>query len=462
MGRVRKVAALQQLGTGLAAQGRFDEALVTLQEAEALAHRLRFGMAALVVPDVVHARAVVLHDAGRWEEAVEAARESAARRREVGATDSDQLARLSDSLEVAANSLTRLRRLEEADAVSAEVVAMRARLPWSERARALLNRAATLTEAGRHAEGLEAVLELVRSARERPARGGGDATYVAGLCNLAVLLRMNGRWREAIEVQALAVGELRLAARVGGAEALGDLARALANQASMHLESGRAEEAETPGAEALALRESLATRSPEALADLTDSLNNQAIVLDQLGRTAEAEPLVARCVELRRRLHDARPQAWGRPFANALVTHCHVLTRADRAEAGLVAGREGVDLLRSLAARDELAHASWLAGGLDTLAEATAAAHGPERALSVTQESVAVARQALAAHPAGFASSHAAILLAGAERHAGTHADLARAWATEARDLVTALSATEPEAYAAALERARRVTAALG
>ncbi|WP_416955006.1 tetratricopeptide repeat protein [Nocardioides sp. T5] len=456
-----KVAALQELGMGLSAQGRFQEALVTLQEAEAIAHRVRFGMASFVVPDVVHARAVVLHDAGRWDEAIDAARESASMRRAAGAMDSDQLSRFSDSLEVMANSLTRLRRLEEAEAISAEVMAMRARLPWSERARALLNRAATLTEAGRHAEGLAAVVELARSARDRPASDAGDATYVAGLVNLGVQLRMNGRWREAIEVQGLAVGELRLAAQVGGDEELGDLAIGLANLANLHLESGRAADAEPPGAEALALRERLARRSPAALPALTDSLNNQAIVLAELGRTADAEPLADRCVELRRRLHDAQPHAFDRALANALVTHCHVLTRAGRAEAGVVAGREGVDLLRVLADRDPLAHLAWFAGALDTVADAMAAAVGPEQALAASEESVAVARRALADNPAGFASSHAAILLAGAERHAAGDPDRARAWAAEALDLVSGLAVAEPEAYAVVLERARRVNASL-
>ncbi|WP_191277878.1 tetratricopeptide repeat protein [Nocardioides flavus (ex Wang et al. 2016)] len=462
MTRVSKVAALQELGLGLSAQGRFEEALVSLQEAEALAHRVRFGMGPFLVPDVVHARASVLYDAGRWEDAVDVAREAARLRRATGSTDSDQLARLSDSLELEANSLTRLQRLQEADAVSAEVISMRARLPWSERARALLNRAAMLTEAGRHAEGLEAVLELVRSARDRPASDGGDATYSSGLVNLAVQLRMNGRWHEAVEVQQLAIGEVRLAAHVGGDDVQADLAIALANLANLHLESGRPEDAEAPGAEALALRERLAPRSLSSLAALTDSLNNHGIVLAELGRPAEAEPLVARCVDLRRRLHDAQPRAFGRALANALVTHCDVLTRCGRAEAGLVAGREGVEMLRRLAAGDVRAYGPWLAGGTDTLAEATAAALGADRALAVTEESVDLARRALADNPAGFASSHATILLAAAERHAADQPEQARGWAGEALDLVSALSAAEPEAYAVVLERARRVAASLG
>jgi tetratricopeptide (TPR) repeat protein len=236
MGRAARVAALQGLALRLAGDGRFDEALATVQEAMAMAGRLPFGAAPYAQADLVHTRAHVLFDAGRWEEAADAARASAARRRDLGSFDADQLSRLSDSLEVLANSLTRLRRLDEADAVSAEVVAMRARLPWPDRARALLNRAAVLTEAGRHEEGLAVATELVRSAATRP--GGpdpGDPALVDGLVGLAVLLRLNGRWREAVSVQALAVDQLRPAAADGGIGASADLAVALANQSLMHL-----------------------------------------------------------------------------------------------------------------------------------------------------------------------------------------------------------------------------------
>jgi tetratricopeptide (TPR) repeat protein len=463
MGRAARVAALQGLALQLAGDGRFEESLATLQEAMAEASRLRFGTAPFAQADLVHTRAHVLFDAGRWEEAADAARASAAARRDLRAMNSDQLSRLSDSLELVANALTRLRRLDEADAISAEVVAMRARLPWPDRARALLNRAAMLTEAGRHEEGLAVATELVRSAGNRA--GGpdlGDPALVDGLVNLAVLLRLNGRWREAVSVQALAVDQLRPAAAVGGTAASADLAVALANQSLMHLERGRPDEAEGPGREALGIRERLARHSAGHLEELADSLNNQAIVLDRLGRAEPAEVLASRSVELRRRLHHQQPAAQERRLANALGTHSHMLTASGRPEAGVVVGREAVDRLRRLAATDAGSTAPWLAGALDSLAEAGAAAGLHAECVAVSREAVDTGRRAAAANRSGFGGTYAEILLGCAERCRpipGGDPDECLTWVREAVDLLVALGADEPEAYDVLLARAQRVLA---
>lgn len=174
---------------------------------------------------------------------------------------------------------------------------MRARLPWRERARALLNRSAVLMEAGRYEDGLSVAIQTVRGA---PADVDGpdldDPAVVDGLVNIAALLRLNGRWREAVTVQELAVRQLRAAATAGGAAASADLAVALANESLMHLERGHPADAEGPGQESLELRERLAGRSAAHLSDLADSLNNQAVVLDKLGRPDAAEALASRSV----------------------------------------------------------------------------------------------------------------------------------------------------------------------
>lgn len=463
MRRAAEVAALQQLALRLAGDGRFEESLATLQEAMALAARLRFGTAPYAQADLVHTRAHVLFDAGRWEEAADTARSSAAARRDLGPFDADQLARLSDSLELAANALTRLRRLDEADALSAEVVAMRARLPWPDRARALLNRAGMLMEAGRHEEGLAVATEIVRGA---PTRAGdpdlGDSALVDGLVNLAVLLRLNGRWSDAVSVQAMAVDQLRLAAATGGDAAAADLAVALANQSLMALEMGRAEEAEGPGREALELREGLARRFAKHLEDLADSLNNQAIVLDRLGRAEAAEVLASRSVELRRGLHGQHPAAQERKLANALGTHSHMLTASGRPEAGVVVAREAVDRLRHLSAGDAGTIAPWLAGALDSLAEAGAGSGLDAECLVASREAVTTGRRAAQASPSGFGGTYAEVLLGCAERCrpiAGVDPAECRGWVVEAVELLSALGADEPEAYAGLLGRARGLLA---
>lgn len=126
---------------------------------------------------MLHTRASVLHDAGRLQESEASVREAIAVRRGLGdVLPRDQVARLSDSLELLANVLTADRRLAEADALSAEVLTMRERVGWSERARGLLNRSATLLAAGREAEGLEVAMELVRGALDQPGESGAPTS----------------------------------------------------------------------------------------------------------------------------------------------------------------------------------------------------------------------------------------------------------------------------------------------
>lgn len=464
LGRSAKVVALQQLALQMSRDGRFDEALVTVQEARAVAARLRFGMAAYAEADLVHTRAHVLYDAGRWEEAASDAGVAVDLRRHLGGElDSDQLSRLSDSLEVRANALTRLRRLEEADALSAEVVQMRARLPWGERARALLNRSATLLEAGRHEEGLAAAQEIVRLASARP--GGpdlGDPALVDGLVNLAVHLRLNGQWSAAVAVQGTAVDQLRAAASTGPASASADLASALSNQSLMNLERGHLEEAVVPGQEALEIRERLAGRSANHLAELTDSLNNEAALLLRIGRNDEAELLAARCVELRRRLHERHPAAFERQLANALATHCHALAASGRPEPGVVAGREAVDRFRALDAVDPHATGPWLTSALDSLAGAEAGAGLDAECLASSRAAVAVGARVTALNRPGFGGTYAETLLECAERCRrlpGVVPGECLAWVREAVDLLAELAGPEPEAYDVLLTRARAALA---
>ena len=446
----------------LCSSGRFEEALATVDEAEALGQRLRFGMAAFVVPDLLHTRAAVLYEAGRLDEAVQVARDATAARRSLGSIDGDQLSRLSDSLELQANALTRLRRLDEAETLSAEVLAMRARLPWAERARALLNRSATLLEAGREEEGLEAALALVRGAFARPGSTGiSDPSFVQGLSNLGVLLRRNGRWSEALAVQEIAVGELRSLAVLGAHEARGDLARALANQSLMHLECGRPDDALAPGAEALAIREELAAVSWDTFGpELADSLNNQAVLFHKLGRPADGEEVAERCVEIRRGLHASQPSAYERKLANALATHAEMLTRSGRADEALDIGREAVDRFLALESAEPGQHTWWLASALDTLAGVQAGC-GLEDAFATSDAAVACGRQAYAANPAGLGDTLAQVLLACAERHASDHGAAALAWAREAEEVLAALAVEEPEAHAVALAQARELVADL-
>lgn len=339
---------------------------------------------------------------------------------------------------------------------------MRATMPWAEQARALLNRSATLLAAGRETEGLAVALELVRGAVTRPSTSGiSDPSFVQGLSNLGVLLRHNGRWSEALAVQDIAVRELRSLAETGGTEERADLARALANQALMHLECGRPDDAVAPADEALAIREELAVRSFDAFApELAESLNNHAVLLHKLGHHLDGEVVSRRCLEIRRTLHAAEPWAYERKLANALATHAEMLTLCGRADEAAVAGDEAVGRLRELEAVEPGQHQWWLASALDTLAGARAASSHPG-AFATSSEAIALARETYAANRAGVGDTLAQILVAGAERHAGEHRAAALAWAEEAVRVLSLLAVEEPDAHATALTHAEEIRAAL-
>lgn len=461
--RRNDLRALQELALGLSGEGRVEEALATLDEAVAVVRATRRAPRGAYA-DLVHLRAYVLHDDRRLEESEAAAREAIAVRRGLGALDTDQTARLADSLELLANVLISSRRAEEAATLSAEVATMREAMPWPEQARGMLNRAAALLEAGRGAEGLEVALDLVRGAVARPGQSGvSDPSFVQGLSNLGVLLRRNGRWSEAIAVQDLAVTELRVRAGLGGRDEVADLARALSNQALMHLECGHRELAVAPGEEALDIREQLAGSSFGAYApELAESLNNHAVLLHQLGRHEEAEPVAKRCVELRRRLHASQPWAYERALANALATHAEMLTHLGRGVEAVGLAREAVERFRSLEQAEPGLHTSWLAGSLDTLAGALASAGEEPEAYATSSAAAARARTAYDTHGAGAGDLLAQILLACAERHARERLPDARRWADEAVALLEVLSVDQPEAHAVALAHAGEVRAALG
>lgn len=409
---------------------------------------------------MLHTRASVLHDAGRLQESEASVREAIAVRRGLGdVLPRDQVARLSDSLELLANVLTADRRLAEADALSAEVLTMRERVGWSERARGLLNRSATLLAAGREAEGLEVAMELVRGALDQPGESGvADLSFVNGLVNLGVLLRFNGHWEQALAVQQQAVTELRPLAATGDEDLRADLATALCNHSLMFTECGRPEDGVASGAEALAIREELAAGSPEIFgAVLTESLNNQAVVLYKLGRHEEAEELAARCVDLRRDLHAARPRAFGRKLANALTTHAEMLTHCGRAEVAVEVGREAVERMVALEAAEPGDHTLWLAAALDTWAAALAADGDEARAFDTSGEALARARVAYGNNPAGVGDVLAQTLMACAERHGAHRREAAVTWVDEALEVLRSLAVDQPAAHAVALARAEEL-----
>lgn len=442
-------------------EGRYDEAVAAFDEALVIARpRRRFAQA---VPDLLHSRGGALLASGRFAEGESSVREAIAVRRGLAKRlPAEQVARLSDSLELLATMLTEDRRLEEADALLREVVALRGDGTWEDRARGLLNRSAALLAAGRDEEGLAVALELVQGERAQMIVAGADQTFVEGLGNLAVLLRRNGHWEQAVAVQRMAVEQLRPLAGAGDATLRSDLASALSNHSVMHLERGRHEEALEPGAEALAIREELAEHAPVLYtADLTDSLNNQAAILHELGRHEEAEHLAGRCVALRRALHADRPRPFERRLANALATHAEVLTACGRGDEAVGPAGEAVERLDALESAEQGQHLPWLASALDTLAGALSATGQVGPALDASGRACDVARAAYDDLPRAAGLPMAQVLIACAKRHAGDDPDRARRWANEAVGMLRALSEDEPAAHAQPLARALEVRARL-
>ena len=454
--------ALNNLAARLGDVGRREEALAAAEESVALRRQLAAASPAAYLPDLamsLNNLANQLGEAGRREEALAAAEESVALRRQLAAASpAAYLPDLAMSLNSLANRLGEAGRREEALAAAEESVALRRQLAAAspaaylpDLAMSLNNLAARLGDVGRREEALAAAEESVALRRQLAA--ASPAAYLPDLAmslnNLAARLGEAGRREEALAAAEESVALRRQLAAASPAAYLPDLAMSLNNLAARLGKAGRREEALAAAEESVALRRQLAAASPAAyLPDLAMSLNNLAARLGEAGRREEALAAAQESVSQYRQLAAASPAAYLPDLAMSLNNLAARLGEAGRREEALAAAQESVSQYRQLAAASPAAYLPDLAMSLNNLAARLGEAGRREEALAAAQESVSQYRQLAAASPAAYLPDLAMSLnnLANQLGEAGRREE-ALAAAQESVSQYRQLAAASPAAY---------------
>ena len=403
--------------------------------------------------------AVRLADAGRREEALEAAQEAVAIRRDLAdANPAAYLPNLAGAVSNLANHLAAAGRREEALEAAQEAVAIHRDLaridPAAYRpdlAGSVNNLANQLAAAGRREEGLDAAQEaadLYRDlARANPAAYRPD--LAGSVSNLANQLAAAGRRQEALEAAQEAVAIHRDLIRANPDAYLPNLATAV-NILAIHLAAaGRRDEALEAAQEAVAIDRDLARTDPDAYRhDLAGSVNNLAVHLADAGRREEALNAAQEASRLYRDLARANPDAYRPNVAGSVSNLANQLAAAGRRQEALEAGQEAVAIRRDLVRADPDAYRHDLAIGMNNLAIQLADAGRREEALEAAQEAAHLYRDLARANPAAYlpdlatAVSNLGVRLADAGRR-----EEALDAAQEAADLYRDLARANPAAY---------------
>ena len=256
---------------------------------------------------------VRLGNLGRHEEALEAAREAVAIRRDLATKRPDAfLPYLAMSLGNLGNILGDLHRHKDALDVAREAVAVYrdlatnrpdAFLPYL--AGSLNNLGNMLSEVGGCEEALDAAREAVTICRDLATkRPDAFLPYLAtSLNNLGNILSNAGRREEALEAALEAVRIYRDLARKGPDAFLPDLAMSLNNLCNRQGALGRREEALEAVREAVVIYTTLVERIPQAFAQyFMTAVRNLAKRLKESGRAPETEPVLVQAQAVAKRL----------------------------------------------------------------------------------------------------------------------------------------------------------------
>lgn len=406
--------------------------------------------------------AVRLGEVGRRDEALHAAEEAVALRRQLVAEDPDAFtANLALGLNNLANHLAAMGRRVEAVAAAAESVAAFRTLAeedpdafMGDLAMSLGNQAVVLAGAGHLAETLAPAEEALAIRR---LLVGDDPETTADLAvtlsNLAIRLAELGRVSDALAPAEEAVAIRRWLAGINAAAYTWDLASSLNNLANHLAEAGRRTEALAPAEEAVAVYRGLVGVNADAFTpDLASSLNNVAIRLTELGRVSDALAPATEAMGIRRQLAEENPAAFRPSFAVSLNNLANHLGAAGRRAEALEMGEEAVAIRRQLADEDPAAFSRDLAMSLTNLSKHLADIGRVSDALGPAEEAVVIRRRLVEQNPEAHASELArslntlSVQLAAAGRRAE-----ALATAEEAVGHLRRLAAVNAEAYASDL-----------
>jgi tetratricopeptide (TPR) repeat protein len=419
-----------------------------------------------------------LADLGRPDQALAAAEEAVAIRRELAAAQPDAfLPGLAMSLSTQSNRLGGLGRRDEALAAVEEAVAIRRRLVIAQDhlflpdlAASLNNQSNRLSDVGRREEALAAIEEAVGIYR-RLAAAQADVflpDLAMSLNNQSRHLGGLGRREESLAAALEAVAIRRELAAERPDAFLPDLARSLTNQSNRLGDAGRPEEALAAIMEAVGIYRRLAAARPDAfLPSLSGALNNQSNRLRDVGRSEEALAAIEEAVVIRRELAAARPDAFLPSLAMSLNNLSVHLSRLRRSEEALAAIEEAVAIRRDLAAARPDAFLPDLAASLNNLSVHLGGLGRPAEAVATIEEATGIYRRLAAARPAAFAPDLAmslnnqSIRLADLGRLEDAHAAAEQAVAIR-RELATARPAIFRLPLARALDQFAEVLSALG
>ncbi|MBD3004029.1 MULTISPECIES: tetratricopeptide repeat protein [unclassified Streptomyces] len=254
-------------------------------------------------------------------------------------------------------------------------------------------RAAVLTNAGRHAEAVEVQFQardayLQLAAVSAPARRDVAQTLVI----LGMYLSRVGRHDEAITIGQKGVAEYR---------AIGDeehVAWALGNLAALFYQAGRPEEAAETQRRAVAAYRVLAAANPAFEAEMAKTLVFLGMYLQHAGRHEEAVAAGRDAVAVYRRREDLPDLAWALGNLGAL------LQSAGRPGAGADAWREARDIYQRLDATAPGTYRPLLAMAAYRQAALLVADGRRAEALAPAEQAVALYEELGAAHPGTYVS----------------------------------------------------------
>jgi tetratricopeptide (TPR) repeat protein len=420
----REYARIQNnLAWRLVYAGRREEALAAAAEAVAIRRQLAAIEPAghlLELAESLNNLGNIMLDSGRRNDALELMSETVAIRRRFAEIDPAHLPVLAMSLSNLGNILSSLGRQNEALAQTQEAVTIRRRLAEINPVAYLPNLASSLnslgghlSSSGQHDEALAAVEEVV--AIFRPLAEADANTYLpdlaGSLTNLGVALSMQGRLTEAASPSEEAVDLYRRLCEANPGRYRAYLALSLGNLNNRLWSVGRRAEALAAAEESVAIRRELANMEPAAhLHDLAKAVNSLGNRLGALGRREEALAAAEESVAIRRALADAEPAAHLGDLAMALNGLGNRLAALGRREQALAAAEESVAIRRALADTEPAAHLDDLAMSLNNLGSHLSESGHHEAALAAAEESVAIRGQLAETQPGAYLPGLAASL----------------------------------------------------
>lgn len=315
-------------------------------------------------------QAGVLYSAGRYEEALQAQRDSVDSHRKLVAQDPSQRLRLAASLHNLGVVLIRLGRKNEAIPPTEEALALYRAQPSPRSAEAsvaierpLRNLVLLYYETNRPLEGLSLADDLIRLHEAAAAADPGAQASLIDVLNLRASLLV------ALNRSAGALRDLESAVAIARRQALQapedpglrhGLAGSLLNLSQVADLLGRLDQAIPPALEAEGLLRRLAEAFPAVTGDWAKALSRLGQAYAKKGEAARAKPPLEESIALMRSLDPAGPSrtlevelgGWRDDLAHALETLALVNQQLQRPREARAAGEEAMRLYSVLAQTD--------------------------------------------------------------------------------------------------------------